>query len=408
MNKMKAPTKLWNRNFLLLWQGQLVSALGSHAYMIAFGFYVLDLTGSTTIMGSYLAASTLPAVLLSPFSGVLVDRWNRKSVLIWADFIRGVGILFLGLGALFGFAELWHFFVIGVITGACGSFFEPAIMSIVPDIVPEEKLTNANGATNMIQSLGGIFGNSLGGTLYVFLGAPLLFIADGISYLFSGISEMFISVPDVERNNREFKFFDDMKDGLLFIIKKKGVLYIYIFVFIINFSGYMVFVLLLPLFERRADLGPVQYGFVMAAFAIGALSGHLLNTIYTLPARFRFNILILSLMLDCIVLIAFVFVGSIELMVVFITISGFNNATINTLIMASVQRIVPQDLRGKVFGLLATMSGGLAPIAMATAGILADIYQIKWIVVANFSLIFLFAVILSFNIPVKKLLNNEN
>jgi MFS family permease len=84
------PTRLWNRNFLLLWQGQIVSSLGDVTHSIALGFWILAVTGSTALMGSLMAASTVPRILVAPFAGVLVDRIDRRRLLIWMDTIRGI------------------------------------------------------------------------------------------------------------------------------------------------------------------------------------------------------------------------------------------------------------------------------------------------------------------------------
>ena len=88
-----APEKLWTVNFFLLWQGQLVSILGDVVYAIALGFWILATTGSTALMGGLMAASTLPRILVSPAAGVVVDRFDRRMLMIWMDAIRGAAVL---------------------------------------------------------------------------------------------------------------------------------------------------------------------------------------------------------------------------------------------------------------------------------------------------------------------------
>ena len=94
-------------NFFLLWQGQLVSALGDVAYELALGFWILAVTGSTALMGSLMAASAIPRVVLSPFAGVWVDRINRKWILVFMDALRGVAVVFVGISALLGWIKVW-------------------------------------------------------------------------------------------------------------------------------------------------------------------------------------------------------------------------------------------------------------------------------------------------------------
>lgn len=102
--------RLWTRNFLLLWQGQLVSLLGDVVYAIALGFWILAATGSTALMGGLMAASTLPRILVSPIAGVVVDRFERRSLMIGMDAVRGTAVLAVGIGAFAGFLQVWMVF----------------------------------------------------------------------------------------------------------------------------------------------------------------------------------------------------------------------------------------------------------------------------------------------------------
>jgi DHA3 family macrolide efflux protein-like MFS transporter len=87
--------KLWTTSFLLLWQGQLVSILGDVVYAVALGFWILEATGSTALMGALLAVSTLPRIVVSPIAGVIVDRSDRRKLMIWMDVIRGISSMLL-------------------------------------------------------------------------------------------------------------------------------------------------------------------------------------------------------------------------------------------------------------------------------------------------------------------------
>ena len=122
-------SKLWNMNFLLLWQGQLVSNFGDSVYDIALGFWILAKTGSTGLMGILMATAVIPRVFLSPIAGTFVDRHNRKNILIITDLIRGVVISFVGIAALMNVIKIWMVLLGGIILGICGSFFNPAVQS---------------------------------------------------------------------------------------------------------------------------------------------------------------------------------------------------------------------------------------------------------------------------------------
>lgn len=125
----KSKNKLWNKNFFLLWQGQMVSVLGDVIYIIALDFWILDMTGSTALMGLLSAITMLPRIVFGPFVGVFVDRWDSKKIIILTDFIRGIAVTFIGIAALIGFIEVWMVFLVGIVSGICSAFFNPTIMS---------------------------------------------------------------------------------------------------------------------------------------------------------------------------------------------------------------------------------------------------------------------------------------
>lgn len=261
-----SKNKLWNINFALLWQGQLVSSFGDSVYDIALGFWILAKTGSTALMGLLMAAIAIPRVILSPIAGTYVDRHNRRRILIMSDIVRGIVITFVGIAALMGFIEIWMVLVSGIILGVCGSFFNPAVQSSIPDIVPKDKLVKANSSFSLIGTATNIIGNTAGGFLYQFLGAPLMFLINGLSYIFSACTEVFIKIPNIKRNAKDLNFWDDLKSGFNFVKNFTGLKYLYVTIAFLNFFAVMGITLLLPFFNTKKYLGPERYGIAMAFF----------------------------------------------------------------------------------------------------------------------------------------------
>ena len=93
----KLEGKLWNKNFFLLWQGQLVSVLGDVLYIMALDFWILEMTGSKSLMGLLSAVTMMPRLILGPFAGVFIDKWDRKKVIVLTDLIRGIVVTFVGI-----------------------------------------------------------------------------------------------------------------------------------------------------------------------------------------------------------------------------------------------------------------------------------------------------------------------
>jgi DHA3 family macrolide efflux protein-like MFS transporter len=380
----ESKPKLWNINFFLLWQGQLVSALGDVAYSIALGFWILNITGSTALMGTLMAASSLPRVLISPFAGVIVDRSDRKWMLVIMDAIRGIFVVFVGIASYLGFIEIWMVFVAGMTIGACGAFFNPAVGSIIPDIVDKRKLVQANSVFNIIQTASGIIGSSAGGILFKLVGASFMFLFNGLSYLFSAITEVFIKVPKIIHEKARLHFFADMKDGLRFVWHFRGLRTLITIAGLINFFAVMGIMLILPLFHQEKHLGPALYGIIMGFFTGGLFLGFLFTSIIDFKPSQRFKVFSICYVMMCICMIMLPVSLHFSIMAALVFVTGFVNAILNTFINTVMQLTTPQDKRGKVFGLLASVAGGLMPVAYAVGGVLAEFISIRLLISASF------------------------
>jgi DHA3 family macrolide efflux protein-like MFS transporter len=396
--------KLWTSGFIILWQGQLVSTLGDVAYSIALGFWVLSVTGSTALMGTLMAVSTLPGVLASPFAGVLIDRQDRKKLLIWADFIRGAAIVLIAAAAYVGILAVWMVFAAGVVLSVCGAAFRPGVNSAIPDLVPKSRLTSANSAFSVVTTGSNMLGNFMGGYLFLILGAPALFLINGLSFLFSGISIFFVRIPKVMRTDSRH-FFRDLKDGFSFAWKLKGLRYVILFAAFINFFFNIAFILLLPLFQKSPELGAGSYGLIMAFFMGGAMAGFLLLSVLKIPPVRKFPLFILSCVIFSACLLLFANTGLLPLMAVLAFSGGLFNSVVNVFLMTSVQLATPTEVRGKVLSFMVMVTQSLAPFAMALGGVLGGVFPIRSVMTACFALMLAVSVPFAFNGPVKRFIN---
>jgi DHA3 family macrolide efflux protein-like MFS transporter len=370
---------LWTADFFLLWQGQLVSILGDVVYAIALGFWVLAVTGSTALVGGLLAASTLPRILAAPIAGVVVDRVDRRMLMIWMDVVRGAAVVTVGAAALAGFLQVWMVFVAGIMLGLCGAFFTPAVGSVIPDITSPSKVVQANSVFSMLQTGGNIVGNTAGGVLFQVLGAPFLFLFNGLSYLFSAGNLLFARFPAIQRARQKTHFAADLKGGLAFVWRIRGLRYLILIASVINFFANMAFMLFLPFYQENPALGPVKYGIAMGFFTGGMFLGMVLTAVVKIPPGHRFFLFQVCGITSFACMIVFPFMESFPLSVALLALSGFANAVLNVFIMAVMQLAVPQEMRGKVFSLMGMMMQGLTPIAFALAGMLAEFIPIRFL-----------------------------
>ncbi len=375
--------KLWTPNFILLWQGQLVSILGDVIYGIALGFWVLAVTGSTALMGTMMAASTLPAVLVSPFAGVIADRTDRRKLLILMDIIRGAAVVLLAIAVFRGSDGIWMVFTTGIVLSVCGAFFSPAVGSTIPDIVPKSRLIGANSMMGIIQSGSNIIGNSAGGFLFQVLGAPVLFLFNGLSFIVSAFLNLFLKIPKIERKEKQH-FFADMKDGYKFVWRFRGLRDLLVIISVLNFVSFVAIVLFLPLFQQTESLGPGRYGVAMAFLTGGMLVAMIATSAIKFAPAGRLKIFMLSSVIGFICFSATALAENFILMCVLIFLGGFFNAIINVFINTTIQLTVPQFMRGKVFALVSMLSQALTPFGMLLGGVLGEFFPIRTIIFVCF------------------------
>lgn len=377
-------TKLWNKNFFLLWQGQMVSVLGDVFYLMALNFWMLEITGSTALMGMLSAVTMLPKIILGPFAGVFVDRWDRKKLIVLTDLIRGVIVTFVGIAGVMGFIQVWMVFIVGIISGICAAFFNPAINSSRPDIVPEDKLLKANSVTSLAQSGMDMIGNAVGGVLYVLIGAPYMFLLNGISYLFSAFTEIFITIPKVKREEKEITFIEDFKLGIKFLNNFKVYKKMFICSSIINFFGNAGMILLIPYFKETEFLGTQKYGFAMMVLAMGMVFGSILLSIKGIKRENKFKVFNISLVSCTTLLLVAIITNNYIVLLLCWLLGFFFNVIFNTIFSTASMSTIPSDIRGKVMAITSAISMGLVPIGQLLAGVLGDLMPIRLVLFIMF------------------------
>ena len=380
---VKKPVRLFNRNFFLLWQGQFVSQIGSQAYAIAMMLWVKHETGSASLMGLLMMVSMIPLVILGPFAGTFADHFSRRKIIIFCDVLSGIPVLTLAFLMFYlpsaSKLLIVCLFLVNVTLSIIRSFFNPAISASIPDIVPREKVSAANSLNQSSVQISQFVGQGIGGYLFVMLGAPLLFLIDGISYLVSAFSESFIRIPQkiLEKSGgrrdkfRQFK--SDTMEGFRYVWGHTGIRALFFAAAVINFFAIPIFVLLPFYVEDHLNATPDWYGYILAAFGFGTLIGYGIAGGVKISSHIRSKAVIsaLVLMSFCLPILSILRepVLALLLMIIIGALSGFFHIHIYTLL----QIAIPSEMRGRVFGLLITLTGGLTPISMGLSGVIADL-----------------------------------
>ncbi|WDC84246.1 MFS transporter [Caloramator sp. mosi_1] len=376
-----------NKNFMLLFWGKLVSQLGDVIYNMAIGWYILTITKSATQMSFYMAFGTVVYVVLSPFGGVVADRYNRKYLIVLMDIIRGVAVATIGMLMFFNIKSISLLYISSFILSVCGAIFVPASNSIVPNIVEEEHLTKANSMTSSINSLSNIFGLVAGGVLYALLGIKFIFLLNAVSYILSGISRMFIDYENkIDINEeKEKRFIKELLETFIYIKHQRPVFVVILMATLLNFILVPVFAVYLPyIFNQIVKTSALEYSYVGASESIGFLLGAII--ISALPQRDKINIYLKIgiIVYSVLVFLAYLgvnsyingYISSQVFVIIFVLMAlvlGTFSSIINIPFGVFIQRKIPNELLGRVSAMLGTLSMAAMPLGMLLGGVLTDL-----------------------------------
>ncbi len=379
------PEKLLNWNFVLLWQGQFVSFIGTQAFLISMIFWMKHETGSATWVGLVTMASTLPGALLGPLGGAIADRYSRRGIILMTDFIRGA--LSLGLaGLVYVYSDQPKVVLVGLLStaflmGALGSFFRPALLASIPDLVPPDKVTAGNSLLGVSINVSTFLGQAVGGVLFRLLGPVLLFVFNGVSYIFSGISELFIKIPQKlpESNPSWRKVLASVRqetlEGLRYIWAERGLTMLLVAA-VADMVFMVAIAVLFPFFvEDHLEASPDWYGYLVATFAVGNALGAIVAGVLKVGGRRRVAMIVVA---GTVASISGMILGHIHsgwhaliLILVAGTFVGFNGIHVLT----AIQLASSNEIRARVLGLFGTISLAATPIAAGLSGVVTDLLK---------------------------------
>jgi DHA3 family macrolide efflux protein-like MFS transporter len=368
---IKSPQKLFNKDYVLLWMGQIVSATGNSIQYIALMWWIMEKFPSSQsgiVIGWMFAFNMIPVAAIGPFAGVLVDRIKRKTIVVVSDTARGGLILWMAYLAYEGRLTVGWVYLISALMGVGSAFFRPALQASIPNIVPDKHLTRANSLFQGGMQFTQIIGPAVGGVLVGFFGASFVFAINGISFLISAFTELFINFRQNFRKAEQVKtFLGDFKEGIKFTYTNRLLFWIMIIASVMNFAFAPVDILIAKQIKMIYGLGALELGYVVSAFAGGMIIGAGLLSL--LPElRKKHNVIILN---TCAAGLIFSFMGFAPGLISFLILAlliGLMISVANVLVMVVLQRIVPDEKRGRVFSVLTTFGTALQPVSLALIG----------------------------------------
>ena len=262
------------RGFLLVWSGQAVSAVGSWVSRFALGIWVLRTTGSTTQFALTYIATSIPAICFSPFAGAIVDRWDRRRIMMVCDGISAA--LMIALAGLLSTSHLavWHIYIAASCTSLFDTFRSPALSSSIPLITPSEQLTRANAMLQTGEAAAAIGGPLLAGMLVTLIKFRGVLLIDALTFVVGVGTLALIKIPHTSpAADARTTIFQEIVTGWQYVRQRQGLLGLLGLNGYIHFAFAIASVLIAPLllsFSTPAMLG-LQYAIGGAGFLLGGL-----------------------------------------------------------------------------------------------------------------------------------------
>ena len=270
-------TQKWKSQFMIVALGQAVSMLGSHGVQFALIWWLAEKTSSPLMLGISGIVAYLPMTLFSPLAGIAADRYNRKFISIFSDMTMGTVALIYAVLLFFFDLPVWTVFVMLCVRGIGSTFQQPAIQSIIPQLVPKNQLVKTNGWMQLLNSGSFLLGPVIGASLYAIFPMPIVLMSDVAGAILASIALAVVKIPELEKTEQEEQhFIAEIKEGLQVFKEDKKLFYIVIAEALCMFF-YAPLSSLYPLMTSDYFKLSAMYGSaVELSFAIGMMVSSLL------------------------------------------------------------------------------------------------------------------------------------
>lgn len=372
----------WKLTFFTFWFTQALSLFGSGLASFALVWWITQSTGSATILATAALAALLPGILFGPLAGTLVDRLNRKWVIIISDAVSALLALLLVVLFWTNSIQLWHIYVINVVRAIAGTFQFPAVQSSTSLMVPKEQLTRIAGLNQTLQGVTMFTAPPLGALLlsqlpiHSILGIDLLSAVIAICLLFV----IPIPQPVIPQAGTRVAatVWQDMRAGFSFLRRWPALLSVMCVAALLNLVLTPAFTLLPILVTQHFKGSALQLGWMNAAYGFGIISGGILLGVW---GGFKRRILTSLLGLTGLgvgsLLIGISPSDAYGIALVGIALVGMMNTLANGPFFAILQSIIPPEMQGRVFTVLMSVSTAMVPVGLALAGPLADRFGVQ-------------------------------
>ncbi len=401
----KVQPARWELPFFSIWGGQAVSVVGSQLVQFALVWWLAQSTGSATVLAMATLVATLPGVILGPIVGALVDRWNRRLVMLVADAF--VALVSAWLAYMFWTDSMttWHVYIAMLARSVGGAFHWPAMQASTSLMVPREHLSRIAGMDQTMTGALGVAAPPLGAILLSLLPLHGVMAIDVMTAAFAIVPLVLVAVPQPntaepdERGTGIHSVFADLAQGLRYVWGWPGLVAVVVLAMLINFVINPAFALMPLLVTDHFGGGALQLGYLESSWGIGMIVGGLaLSTWGGFRRRVYTSLSGLVLSGVAITCVGLAPAESFWMAWGALLVAGIMNPLVNGPFMAILQSSVAPEMQGRVFTLVGSLSTAMMPLSLAVAGPLTEVVGIRtWYVIGGLMFALLGAA--SFGVP---------
>ncbi|RJQ45118.1 MAG: MFS transporter [Anaerolineaceae bacterium] len=375
--------KNWKNKFFSIWIGQAFSLLGSQIVQFTLIWYLTQETGSAAVLATSTFVSLLPNILLAPFIGALVDRWDRKRIMIISDLLIASVTLLLIILFQFEKIEIGYIYVALFLREVGSTFHWPSMRSSTSLLVPKEQMSRVEGMNQSIRGLLNVIGPPFAALLLELFPIQNLLFIDILTALIAVTPLFFVNIPKpvekpVGKISSVSELFNDVKIGFRYLWNWKGMLLLTLTASLLNFLINPGFTLTPLLVTQHFSGGAIQLSLVESVFGIGVIAGGLiLSTWGGFKKRILTTLTAIIGMGVAMLLIAIAPANNFNLALAGMLITGVMNPITNGSITAIMQANVKPEMQGRVFTTLNSLANAMSPISMLIAAPVAEIVGIQ-------------------------------
>lgn len=368
-------------DILLLSIGNFISVMGNGIFYVSAMWWVYNLSNSPLAMSIISVMDIIPVIILAPFAGVVVDRFNKKNLMILNSMLLGIVALIVYLIVLKGFVNIYILYIGVLIISVISVFNYPCFNSLIPHILKQEDLGKGNSIFRVFQSLGNVLGPAAGGILLAVIGFKINILLDSISFFILGMFILFLRYKEEKvKSEQKLNFFNDFLEGFKYIRNEKVLVLIMTLGMLLNILTVPVFVLLPPFVKTILHEGSKMYGFLNSSRALGAILGGLIFGFIASKFKIKlFKLMLYAVLTSAVFLLLFGLSTNYIIAFIALLMFGILESVADTSFMTYMQKIVPGEFMGRVFGFLGSIFSVLNPIGYAIGGVSATFFRVDYI-----------------------------